>query len=277
MDRKRMPSLPSGETVSAGQPPFFALRISPGATFAADGYQLGEHGIYCKVTNFEDAVHTVLIISWPGQQHAGVSNSFVEFVDLFPTLSDLAGIPVPPLCPENSSQIALCTEGVSLRPIFSNPAHAVKRASFSQYPHRAHLDGSALSPADTHFVTIGDETVEDVAAAPPWQGDTSCPASALGMWLSQERHEDQVLRNNVFVLRSINNLSDGGVTLDISGCHQCSFRSATGHQTDGGVTLTLHFSPPSTEVDAMVPSPRHQYVDQKSGLTEIYVLRYRYG
>ena len=46
------------------------------------GYQLGEHGIYCKVTNFEDAVHTVLIISWPGQQHTGVSSSFGAYVAL---------------------------------------------------------------------------------------------------------------------------------------------------------------------------------------------------
>ena len=86
------------------------------------------------------------MISWPGQQHVGRTRSFVEFVDIFPTLADLAGIPVPPLCPEDSSKVALCTEGVSLRPIFADPSHEVKRASFSQYPHRRNLDGSAREP-----------------------------------------------------------------------------------------------------------------------------------
>ena len=217
------------------------------------GYQLGEHGIYCKITNFEDAVHTVLIISWPGgqQQHTGHSSSFVEFVDIFPTLADLAGIKVPPLCPDNSSKIALCTEGVSLRPIFSDPTHEVKRASFSQFPHRANLDGSPMSAAaaaEIRFVATGDEIVEDLMLREEESG--RCPdASVLGTWVSREvgAHTDA---NNVFIFR---NHSDGGggVTLDSSGCHQCGFESAAGRQTSTGVTLALHFKSPSIEVDAM--------------------------
>ena len=209
------------------------------------GYQLGEHGIYCKVTNFEDAVHTVLIISWPGQQHSGHSNSFVEFVDIFPTLSDLAGIPVPPLCPEDSSKVALCTEGVSLRPIFLDPTHEVKRASFSQYPHQANSDGSALSPATgtPELVSIGDEMVpllQHEEGPLRQQEKSGCPeGSVLGTWVAEK---------NVFVFR---NLSDEGVSLDISRCRQCSFESAAGHRTRSGVALTLHFKPPSTEVDSV--------------------------
>ena len=198
------------------------------------GYQLGEHGIYCKVTNFEDAVHTVLIISWPGQQHTGHSDSFVEFVDIFPTLSDLAGIPVPPLCPEDSSKVALCTEGVSLRQIFVDPTHEVKRASFSQFPHSA---------GGMHqFVSIGDEMVplSQQHDSLRQQDEERClDGSVLGTWV-----ED----SNVFVFR---HLSDGNVSLDISRCRQCGFESAAGHQTRSGVALTLHFKPPSTEVDSM--------------------------
>ena len=39
----------------------------------------------------------------------------VEFVDIFPTLTEMAGLAVqPPRCPEISSTIPLCTEGASL-------------------------------------------------------------------------------------------------------------------------------------------------------------------
>ena len=172
-------------------------------------------------------------------------------MDIFPTLADLAGIAVPPLCPENSSKVALCTEGVSLRPIFADPTHEVKRAAFSQYPHRANVNGSALSAAEIRFVAIGDEIVEDPLLL-RWEDEEEsahCPGgSVLGTWVSKEVGMPGD-GNNVFVFR---NLSDGGgVMLDSSGCHQCGFESAAGRQSSTGVTLTLRFKPPSVEVDAM--------------------------
>jgi len=56
------------------------------AVWGDHGYQLGEHGEWCKVTIFELAAHTVLILRVPGLP-AGRSRSIVEFVDIFPTLS----------------------------------------------------------------------------------------------------------------------------------------------------------------------------------------------
>lgn len=41
-------------------------------------------------------------------------SGLVELVDLFPTLVDLAGLPSLPQCPRNSSQVRVCTEGMSL-------------------------------------------------------------------------------------------------------------------------------------------------------------------
>lgn len=61
------------------------------ALFGDHGYHLGEHGIFCKVTNFQDATHTALIISTPTSRMPSTkSSSMVEFVDIFPTLADLA-------------------------------------------------------------------------------------------------------------------------------------------------------------------------------------------
>ncbi|BFZ15075.1 hypothetical protein BsWGS_18114 [Bradybaena similaris] len=48
------------------------------------------------------------------------SSAFVELVDLFPTLAEVAGLPTLPLCPEDPFKTWLCTEGVSLVPLIKN-------------------------------------------------------------------------------------------------------------------------------------------------------------
>ncbi|CAL1529967.1 unnamed protein product [Lymnaea stagnalis] len=48
------------------------------------------------------------------------SSALVELVDLFPTLAELAGLPVLPQCPENPFDTWLCTEGTSLLPLIKN-------------------------------------------------------------------------------------------------------------------------------------------------------------
>jgi hypothetical protein len=43
------------------------------------------------------------------------TQSLVEFVDIMPTVMDLAGMQVPGLCPNVSRNVSLCREGNSLR------------------------------------------------------------------------------------------------------------------------------------------------------------------
>ncbi|XP_033632113.1 iduronate 2-sulfatase-like [Asterias rubens] len=77
-----------------------------------------------------------------GRYPGFVSNSLVELVDVFPTVAELASLPVPPLCPVDASGVALCTEGVSLVPLIHHitdtPSKVKvtnwKNATFSQYP-----------------------------------------------------------------------------------------------------------------------------------------------
>ena len=59
------------------------------------GFQLGEHGFWCKHTNFEIASRTPLMIAAPGIEGGRVSRRLVEFIDIYPTLCDLAGLPQP--------------------------------------------------------------------------------------------------------------------------------------------------------------------------------------
>lgn len=43
------------------------------------------------------------------------TQSLVEFVDIMPTVMDLAGLAMPGLCPNISRNVSLCREGASLR------------------------------------------------------------------------------------------------------------------------------------------------------------------
>jgi arylsulfatase A-like enzyme len=86
------------------------------------GWHLGDHNLWCKHTNFEQATHAPLIISSP-KIKSGKSKSQTEFVDIFPTLCDLAGLTVPTYL-----------DGKSLMPIMKNNNEIVKEFSVSQYP-----------------------------------------------------------------------------------------------------------------------------------------------
>ena len=60
------------------------------------GWHLGEHGMWCKHTNFEVATRVALIISAPGQKNAGkTTDALAEFVDIYPTLCELAACRCP--------------------------------------------------------------------------------------------------------------------------------------------------------------------------------------
>ncbi len=59
------------------------------------GWHLGDHGMWCKHTNYEQAARIPLIVAAPDADAGRGSDALVETVDLFPTLADLAGIASP--------------------------------------------------------------------------------------------------------------------------------------------------------------------------------------
>lgn len=96
------------------------------------GWQLGEHNIWGKHTNFELGTRVPLIISVPGMAR-GVSNVIVESIDLYPTLAAVAGLPKPP-----------DVDGVDLTPLLinsnidSSTLHFKEAIAFSEYPRCPH-------------------------------------------------------------------------------------------------------------------------------------------
>ncbi|MBM4020320.1 MAG: sulfatase [Planctomycetes bacterium] len=87
------------------------------------GWHLGDHGLWCKHSNFETAVHTPLLARAPGLPAGGRTARLTEFVDICPSLCELAGLPMPEHL-----------EGTSFVPLMKDPGRQWKKAAFSQYP-----------------------------------------------------------------------------------------------------------------------------------------------
>ena len=106
--------------------------------FGDHGWQLGEHGEWCKQTNFELATHAPMMVHIPGMTDKGIiTEHLTEFVDLFPTLVEAAGLKPLELCPEDSSKVKVCREGTSLMSLVKDPKSSHwKQKAFSQYPRK---------------------------------------------------------------------------------------------------------------------------------------------
>lgn len=73
------------------------LRDNTIVVFVSDhGYLLGEHHMWKKAKLWEEAIHVPVIISAPGKTKGASCEQTVELVDLYPTLTDLAGLPPDP-------------------------------------------------------------------------------------------------------------------------------------------------------------------------------------
>ncbi|MCF6310845.1 MAG: neutral/alkaline non-lysosomal ceramidase N-terminal domain-containing protein [Verrucomicrobiales bacterium] len=106
------------------------------------GYKLGDYGMWCKHTNFELDTRVPLIVSAPGLATGGKSNALVELVDLYPTLSDLAGLPKP-----------FGTEGESFAAIVGDPSLIGESVALSQYPRGPTVTGYSMR-TDRYRFTI---------------------------------------------------------------------------------------------------------------------------
>jgi iduronate 2-sulfatase len=96
------------------------------------GWKLGEHDAWCKHSTVENDTKGALLLSVPGMKYAGTrTDALVEFVDIYPTLAELAGLPLPGHL-----------EGVSFKPLLDQPQRPWKQAAFSQYPRPGGKSGS---------------------------------------------------------------------------------------------------------------------------------------
>ena len=106
------------------------------------GWHLGDHGLWGKHTNFEQAAHIPLIVSAPGVTPSGSRcKALVETVDLYPTLCELAGLPAPQ-----------GLDGASFAAALKDPAAKTKDAVYHVFPRDGGLLGRAVRTARFRLV-----------------------------------------------------------------------------------------------------------------------------
>ncbi len=97
------------------------------------GYNLGEYDWWNKAVLMEDSARVPMIAVVDGETTAGRRcDQIVELVDLYPTFADLCGI-----------KTAGDLEGVSFRPLLSEPTRPWKKAAFTQV-QRGDITGKSV-------------------------------------------------------------------------------------------------------------------------------------
>ncbi len=112
--------------------------------FTSDhGFHLGEHDFWAKVSLRDESAKVPLIISVPGKKPA-ICDSFVELLDLYPTLSNLCGLP-------EQSRL----QGSDISKMLEDPSHEVRQEAFSVAPMR---NGFLLRNKKWAYIQYGENT-----------------------------------------------------------------------------------------------------------------------
>jgi arylsulfatase A-like enzyme len=110
------------------------------------GWHLGEKLHWRKFSLWEEATHNVLMFKAPGVTKAGTRcDRAVSLMDVFPTLTDLCGVPANKVC-----------EGVSLKPLLANPAAKWDRPALTTYGRNNH----SLRSEKWRYIRYSDGTEE---------------------------------------------------------------------------------------------------------------------
>lgn len=129
------------------------------------GYHLGEHGLWRKNSLYEESARAPLVIAGPGispAQHQ--CHAIVEFVDIYPTITDLVQLTPP----KNY-------EGRSLKPLLQKPDAAWPHAAFTE----------------THFREVSGRSIR----TPRWRCMEWGPDGSKGVELYDHKADPQEMNN----------------------------------------------------------------------------------
>lgn len=100
------------------------------------GWHLGDHGMWCKHTNYEQATRVPLLVSAPGLASNTATSALLETVDIYPTLCELAGL-TPPEGLDGRSAVA----------VLRDPTKAHRERSLQVYPRGSKEKGPMIGRA----------------------------------------------------------------------------------------------------------------------------------
>jgi len=96
--------------------------------------------MWSKHSNYEQAARIPILMVAPGVTKPGSrTKALVETVDLYPTLTELAGLPKP--------KVPQTLDGQSLVPVLKDPSRESKEAVFHVFPRNRRGDGEILGRA----------------------------------------------------------------------------------------------------------------------------------
>lgn len=110
------------------------------------GFQLGEHGLWDKHTNYAHSLHSPMIYSAPWIEGGKKAAGLTEFIDVYPTLCEMAGISQP-----------ASLQGMSLVPMLKNPNHPGKTAVFSRYQESNPYHGHTVRTEQYSYTEYSDD------------------------------------------------------------------------------------------------------------------------
>jgi iduronate 2-sulfatase len=124
--------------------------------FTSDhGYHMGEHGLWKKQSLFEESARVPLLMVAPGvSQRGAVVTSPVSLVDLYPTLSVLAGVPAP-----------ANLQGQSLVPMLKDPTTKGRGWALTQVARRGGDGGGGKRKTDAAETGAGEKARRKAAGA----------------------------------------------------------------------------------------------------------------
>lgn len=99
--------------------------------WADHGYHLGEQTLWAKTSNFELDARVPLLFALPGAREGRKTDAIAGLIDIYPTLSELCGLPQ-----------AEGLEGVSQAPVLRGDKAAVRTAAMTQHPRPAYYQGA---------------------------------------------------------------------------------------------------------------------------------------
>lgn len=159
--------------------------------YTADhGLALGSHGLLGKQSLYEHSMSCPLVVAGPGVPAGGQSQALTYLLDLYPTLCEVAGVPVE----ETGSSAGQAIEGHSLRPLWTGESTTVRDSLYTTYERsmRAVRDArwKLIRYPHIHFTQLFDLQADplertNLAEQPQHAGEIERLMALLARWQQQ--------------------------------------------------------------------------------------------